>query len=230
MNQDGKEKKDGTNLPSVIFSSILIYTIIFITLMTYNKTPCISFPYRIIPQSIAFFLFVQLLFARDVNLLKLVFLLLKIDPEKIDSTKISKALYIPVKTEFIAVLFIFFIALSSFFVVAPISSFRISETPPVISRFDVTYVDTGISKLIQPGTEIDTENGVFVKAKIDGGNENTCSWFAAKGSIIPSKCQIQYTPTTGDVDVLTLTVRSTCETMETSATLCINAACLKPKP
>lgn len=232
MTQDGKETKTGTISSSVFLWNGIIYVICLIILMIKNLTPCILFPYRVVPQSIAFFLLVQLVFTRlgNMNLLKLVFVFLKIDPLKIDPEEISKTLYIPIKTVYILALFFIFIALSGYIIVVPVSALRISETPPVVNGFEVTYIDTGITTLIQPGTEVDTEDGISVKARIDGGNENTCSWFAAKGSIYPGKCQVQYTPTTGGIDVITLTVRSTCETMETSATLCINTACLKPKP
>jgi hypothetical protein len=179
-----------------------------------------------VPQSVVLFLLIHLVLSpllsfggsAKINIFGI---------KGIDLGRILKTLCLPVKTVVIVMLFAVSLIVSAIFIFVKNPAFRIEETPPIIYAFDITHIDSAPTKIFPPGS-LDPGDGILVKARIEGGDENSCQWFVSTGKIIPSKCQVRYTSTTGGVDVLTLTVQSTCGTLETSSTLCINADCLKP--
>lgn len=108
----------------------------------------------------------------------------------------------------------------------PPPPFRPVETPPIIQGFSVQYLPTGPTSSYQPGDRVEVRPGqqVLVEARILGDWANPCEWYAANGVLLPGeKCSTLYTRSVAKGgDSLTLTVRSPCKTLETSASLFIS--------
>jgi hypothetical protein len=111
-------------------------------------------------------------------------------------------------------------------VLSPFSPFRLSESPPVIQSFSIQYLSTDLIRSYHPGEAIEIAPGqqVLVEAKVLGVCAMPCEWHAVNGVLLPGdKCSTLYTRSVGKGgDILTITVRSPCKTLQTSSSVFIN--------
>lgn len=215
--------------------AIFIALFFLIMFRVSNWFPCIPVYYATISISLLLFSFAELLLLRLPSAVANINLFGVIEIKDIPLVTLTRSLKIKIKEGHIWLLFII-----SFIVVVPIffptmSLFNVSETPPIITGFDIVYAN-GETRSIQPGSEVQVKGSVDVEAKVIGGYDaNSCKWSSSvNGSIIQSsglkqtKCQVHYTSPEGDIDVLTITVKSACKIFQTSSTLCINTPCSTP--